>query len=204
MTGVTRWSGDGTVSGQAYAARFEALAASGADVHGEADLCESLVPPGSTVLDAGCGTGRVAIRLATRGYPVVGVDVDKSMLDVARSAAPDLRWVQADLCELELGQTFDLVVATGNILPLVAERTEAAVVSHLAAHVKAGGLLVTGFGLDRAHLPDVAALVALADYDTWCTDAGLLLERRLATWDGEPYAGGGYAVSIHRNARTEP
>ncbi|GAA2789604.1 hypothetical protein [Nonomuraea dietziae] len=40
--------------------------------------------------------------------------------------------------------------------------------------------------------------VTLADYDAWCETAGLVLERRLATWDGRPYDDGDYAVSIHR------
>lgn len=194
---MTRWSAAGE-GGERYAARFDALAATGADVHGEATLCESLVPPGATVLDAGCGTGRVAIRLAERGFTCVGVDVDASMLDVARSRAPQLRWVEADLCDLDLGETFDLVVAAGNVVPLVAEGTEATVLTRLAAHVRDGGVLVSGFGLDRAHLPPTAVLVALDDYDAWCADAGLRLERRLASWEGEPYAGGGYAVSVHR------
>lgn len=201
---MTRWSGGaGEVTGEQFAARFDALAETGADVHGEATLCESLVPAGASVLDAGCGTGRVAIRLADRGFACVGVDLDASMLDVARSRAPDLRWVEADLCDLDLGETFDLVVAAGNVVPLVAEGTEAATVSHLAAHVREGAVLVAGFGLDLASLPASAGLVALGDYDAWCAEAGLHLERRLATWDGEPYAGGGYAVSIHRRAPRE-
>ena len=200
MAPVTRWSDGAGVTGEKYAARFDALAATGADVHGEASLCESLMSPRATVLDAGCGTGRVAIRLAYRGFATVGVDIDASMLEIARSAAPGLRWVQADLSELDLGETFDLVVAAGNVLPLVAEGTEAVVLSRLAAHVSNGGLLVAGSGLDRSHLPDVAGLVSLADLDAWSTAAGLRLERRLATWDGESYAGGGYAVSIYRRS----
>lgn len=196
MVVVTRWSGEAT--GKEYAGRFDALAATGVDVHGEATLCESLVTPPARVLDAGCGTGRVAIRLAERGFTCVGVDLDPSMLDVARSRAPELRWVEADLSALDLGETFDLVVAAGNVVPLVAEATEAATVERLAAHVGDGGVLVAGFGLDRAHLPTVATTLTLADYDAWCAGAGLRLERRLATWDGEPYARGGYAVSIHR------
>lgn len=195
---MTRWSGGGDTTGESYAATFDALAATGADVHGEATLCETLVPAGAKVLDAGCGTGRVAIRLAERGFSCVGVDVDASMLDVARSRAPRLRWVEADLCDLDLGGSFDLVVAAGNVVPLVAEGTEADVVARLAAHVGPGAVLVTGFGLDRSHLPPAAAQVRLDDYDEWCRDAGLRLERRLATWTGEPYDGGGYAVSIHR------
>jgi len=197
---VTRWSDSpATGSAEDYAARFDALAARGVDVHGEATLCEAIAAPGATVLDAGCGTGRVAIRLAERGFDCTGVDVDAGMLKVARERAPSLRWVEADLARLDLGTTFDLVVVAGNVVPLVAQGTEATVVGRLAAHVAPGGLLVAGFGLDRSHLPPAAGLVGLDDYDDWCRSAGLALEQRLATWDGDPYPGdGGYAVSIHR------
>jgi len=70
-------------------------------------------------------------------------------------------------------------------------------VARAAANLRPGGLLVVGFGLDRAHLPPAAALVSLPEYDEWCAAAGLEPVRRLATWDGQPYDGGGYAVSIH-------
>ena len=50
-----------------------------------------------SVLDAGCGTGRVAIELARHGVDVVGVDVDASMIGEARRRAPELEWVEADL-----------------------------------------------------------------------------------------------------------
>ena len=196
---MTRWSGGGDeASARDYAARFAALAAAGADVHGEATLCASLLGPGGRVLDAGCGTGRVAVRLAEQGYPVTGVDIDAAMLGVAREAAPGLRWVQADLVDLDLGETFDLVLAAGNVIPLTTEGTEAMVVARLAAHVAPGGLLVAGFGLDTAHLPRGAALVDLADYDAWCAAAGLVALRRLGTWDGQPFVErGGYAVNLH-------
>src|ERR671910_498114 len=100
------WDGDD------YQARFDRLAASGADVHGEATFVRAYDP--ASVLDAGCGTGRVAIELARHGIDVVGVDVDASMLTSARRRAPDLAWVAADLTELALDRTFDLVVMAGN------------------------------------------------------------------------------------------
>ena len=62
---VRKWAETaGADRGSRYAARFERLAAQGHDVHGEADFCAALITPGARVLDAGCGTGRVAIRLA--------------------------------------------------------------------------------------------------------------------------------------------
>ena len=99
---MTRWTElTGKVSREDYAARFATLARSGKEVHGEARFCAALVPAGARVLDAGCGTGRVMIRLAELGYDCVGVDLDASMLAVARKQAPGLPWFQADLAEFE-------------------------------------------------------------------------------------------------------
>ncbi|MDX6739877.1 class I SAM-dependent methyltransferase [Actinocorallia sp. A-T 12471] len=195
---MNRWEElTGGTSGEDYAARFAALAESGKDVHGEAGFCAALLPAASRVLDAGCGTGRVAIRLAELGHECVGVDMDASMLAVARTAAPGLTWIAADLSAFDAPGVFDLVVAAGNVMPLLAPGTEAEAVRRLAAALRPGGLLVAGFGLDRAHLP-VPPSLTLGEYDSFCAAAGLVLDVRYATWDAEPYEGGGYAVSVHR------
>jgi SAM-dependent methyltransferase len=162
-----------------------------------------MIAPGSRVLDAGCGTGRIAIRLTELGYVCTGVDLDPSMLAEARRSAPDIPWLQADLASLQsiaanIWAPFDLVVAAGNVIPLLASGTELAVVKSLAAQLRIGGLLVAGFGLDAAHLPTDSAPVDLVGYDRWCASAGLELADRFATWDRAPYQGGGYAVSVHR------
>ncbi|GAA2344350.1 hypothetical protein SVIO_007330 [Streptomyces violaceusniger] len=65
-----------TWNGEEYQSRFDRIAVEGGDVHGEAALVRSFAP--ATVLDAGCGTGRVAIELARHGIAVAGVDVDAS------------------------------------------------------------------------------------------------------------------------------
>jgi SAM-dependent methyltransferase len=200
---MSRWEElTGGTFGEDYAARFAALAASGKDMHGEARFCAALVPEGARVLDAGCGTGRVMIRLAELGYDCVGVDLDASMLAVARKKAPELPWIQADLETFDpagagVPADFDIVVAAGNIFPLLAPGTEAAVLKRLTATLRPGGLLVSGFGLDEAHLP-VPPSITLPEYDTYCTAAGLTLVDRFATWDADPYDGGGYAVNVHQ------
>ncbi|UXY32180.1 class I SAM-dependent methyltransferase [Streptomyces sp. HUAS TT20] len=200
---MSRWEKmTGGRSGQDYAARFAALARAGKDLHGEARFCAALVPAGARVLDAGCGTGRVMIRLTELGYDCVGVDLDASMLAVGQRQAPELSWYQADLAGFEPGRLgiagdFDLVVAAGNVFPLLAPGTEATVVERLAVALRPGGVMVAGFGLDEAHLP-VPPGITLREYDEYCAAAGLTLVDRYATWDADPYVGGGYAVSVHR------
>lgn len=191
---TNRWlaaSSDADSRAEGYDANWERLAATGADIHGEASFVERLGP--TSVLDAGCGTGRVAIELARRGVDVVGVDLDPGMLEVARRKVPDLRWVEGDLATVELGRQFDVVVAAGNVLIFLAPGTEAAVVTNLARHLTPEGMLVAGFQLSEDRLP-------LAVYDDHCRAAGLVTVERYATWERAPYDGGDYAVSVGTRA----
>jgi len=148
------------------------------------------------VLDAGCGTGRVALELARRGYRVTGVDVEPSMLGAARVKAPELEWILGDLAAgPPPGGPYELVVAAGNVMIFVQLGTEEAVVANLARALVPGGLLVAGFQIGR-QLP-------LARYDALCAGAGLGLVHRFATWERARYAGGEYAVSVHRRVDGE-
>lgn len=176
--------------GADYDRRFDELAAAGHDVHGEARLVESLGP--RSVLDAGCGTGRVAIELARRGIDVVGVDLDPAMLAAARRKAPALEWIQADLASLDLKRTFDAVVLAGNVMLFVTPGTEGAVLGRLASHLAPAGALVAGFTLR----PDG---LTIDSYDRLAAAAGLKPAARWATWERAPFGPGSrYAVSVHR------
>jgi SAM-dependent methyltransferase len=202
----SRWEKlSGRVSGDAYAEHFARLAESGQDVHGEATLCARLVTPPARVLDAGCGTGRVAIRLAELGYDTVGVDLDATMLEVARTHAPGLTWMHGDLASLPetvgTRSPYGMVVMAGNVVPLLAPGTLAGTLRGLAGLLATDGLLVTGFGLDRAHLPPGCPVTPLEEYDGVADAAGLTLTNRYSTWDAEPFvASGGYAVNVHARA----
>ena len=108
VIGPAPWDGD------RYQQRFDDLAASGVDVHGEAAFVAAAAP--SSVLDAGCGTGRVASELARRGIAVVGVDLDPSMIATARRRAPGIDFEVADVRRRSTsGAPFDLVVMAGNV-----------------------------------------------------------------------------------------
>jgi SAM-dependent methyltransferase len=198
----SRWNAQSRDGARTYAERFAALADAGNDMHGEATFCATLAPSGSRMLDAGCGTGRVAIRLAELGYECVGVDSDASMLAVARESTDAITWRLLDLVDIgRLDTTFDVIVAAGNVIPLLAPGTEAAVIGGLTDRLAPDGVLVTGFGLDAAHLPLPEAPFGLAEYDAWCATAGLELIARYSTWATDPFDDTGYAVSVHQRAQ---
>lgn len=190
MTGS--WENSDVPRGKAYDRRFEDLAATGMDMHGEAALVASYAP--DRVLDAGCGTGRVAIELDRRGHRVVGVDADEAMLHAARAKAPDLAWVQGDLADprLDLGEAFDVVVMAGNVLIFVTPGSEPEVITNAARWLRPGGRLVSGYTLRPGGF-DVHR------HDTLAARSGLVLQDRWSTWDRRPFApGDSYAVAVHR------
>jgi 2-polyprenyl-3-methyl-5-hydroxy-6-metoxy-1,4-benzoquinol methylase len=181
--------------GRDYDRRFADIAATGVDMHGEATFVEALGV--HSVLDAGCGTGRVAIELARRGFDVVGLDADPGMLSAARAKAPELEWTQGDLSDFELSgadgrRRFDAVVMAGNVMIFVVPGTEGAVLTHVVRHLRPGGLVVAGFQV-------IAGRLSLDRYDELADAAGLSLADRYATWERKPWVrGGDYAVSVHR------
>ena len=186
------WLALPNISGAAYDAPYGARVAAGEDVHGEANAVQALQSTRPfSVLDAGCGTGRIAIELARRGMDIVGVDLDVRMLDRAREQAPDLDWRLGDLATVDLGRTFDLILLAGNVMLFLTPGTETQVVRNLARHLAPAGVFVAGFQIGRTAL-------GIAHYDAAATAAGLTLRERWATWEGAPWtATSQYAVSIH-------
>lgn len=183
------WLASRTRSGDDYDATYERRAAAGEDVHGEANFVQRFAP--ASVLDAGCGTGRVGRELARRGIDVAGVDLDSGMLATARQKAPDVEWRLADLADVDLGRRFDAIVMAGNVMIFLTPGTEAEVVANMARHLTTNGVLIAGFQLQRGRLQ-------LDRYDEIAGAAGLTLTERWSTWDCEPsVSGGSYAVSVH-------
>ena len=175
-----------------YETRWDRMAAEGGHPHGEVDLVMRYAP--RTALDAGCGFGRVAAELVARGVEAMGVDLDPDMIDRARRRAPEIEWQVADLSDLDLGRTFDLVVAAGNVIGFVEPPRRADAVVGLARHVAPGGHLIIG-NQRRADWPDGD------DVDGWLRGTGLVLAERFANWDGDPFVDGDYMVTVHRRAQ---
>ncbi len=181
--------------GDDYDALLQARA--GLNPHGEADFTEDIAQrllqkrPAS-VLEGGCGTGRIAVELTRRGFDVVGVDIDPAMLATAQRKAPQLVWTLGDLATVSLDRTFDLAVLAGNTMIFVGRGNELPVLSNVAKHLTAGGLLVAGFQLQADGL-------ALAEYQQLALTAQFELVELWATWHREKWDDASdYAVCVHR------
>jgi SAM-dependent methyltransferase len=199
-TPPTRW--EERVTGerwQVYVDRFARHHAEGADLAGEARFVDALVPRGAAVLDAGCGTGRVAAALAAAGHRAVGVDKDAGLLAIARDRYPGVPYLESDLLALDAGllraagleQPFDAVVVPGNVLVYVAPGTERRVLRRLMSLTRPGGRIVTGFATDRDY--------RVGDLDGDAAALGLAVEYRFATWQLDPFTvDSDWAVTILR------
>lgn len=167
-----------------YIDRFAQLRTSGSDLDGEARFVDALAPRGATVLDAGCGTGRVGGALAARGHQVTGVDLDTELLAAAQTDFPGSRWLVGDLAALELRdeagerEAFEVVVSPGNVLAFVAPGSTGKVLKSLAAHLSPTGRLVVGFSLLKGY--------ALETFELDAAAAGLRFAARFSTWDMRP------------------
>jgi 2-polyprenyl-3-methyl-5-hydroxy-6-metoxy-1,4-benzoquinol methylase len=197
VAGNTRWETEtGPGHSEWYIERFRTMAAEGADLGGEARLVDAMVAPGSRVLDAGCGPGRLGAVLHEKGHTVVGVDVDPKLIAAAEVDHPGPRWIVGDLATLDLaahGETepFDAAVLAGNVMVFIAPGTEADVLRRVAAHVKPDGAILVGFHTNRS--------LRLDDFDRAVAEAGLVLEHRFATWDVRAWHDGAdFAVSVLR------
>ena len=79
----------------------------------------TLLQPGCSILDIGCGTGRDSRALSEEGFKLTGIDLSPEMLAEARRHAADLTYLQLDIEQLErLGQTFDAAWANASLLHL--------------------------------------------------------------------------------------
>jgi SAM-dependent methyltransferase len=79
---------------------------------GEGEVVASVVPSGASVLELGCGVGRITRQLVRLGYRVTAVDESPEMLAHVR----DAETVEVSIESLDLGRHFDAVLLASNLV----------------------------------------------------------------------------------------
>ena len=105
------------------------------------EYCHELARSARSVLDLGCGTGRLIAALSD-GQRAVGVDPAEAMLEIARTrpGGESAAWHLGDARTIRLGETFDLVVMTGHAFQtLLTAEDQLATLKTIAAHLTPDG-----------------------------------------------------------------
>ena len=104
------------------------------------------LPPRGRVLDLGCGTGEPIGRwFRERGFGVVGADISAAMLAIARERWPDGDWREADMRVLDLGESFDGIVAWDSFFHLTPDE-QRGTIARIGAHLNPGGAVLATVG----------------------------------------------------------
>ena len=73
---------------------------------------------GDSILELACGTGRITIPIAEKGYSITGLDSSKPLIEHAKKKTKEkdlsIEWIQGDMTNFNLQKKFDLIILTGN------------------------------------------------------------------------------------------
>lgn len=112
--------------------------------HGRHDevIRELLPAPAGPVLDVGCGEGRWTRALRAAGYDATGVDPSEALLEAARTADPEGRYLLGDAESLPVADgTVSLIVCVNVLMHVVGLETA---VGEFARVLAPGGVVVLG------------------------------------------------------------
>ncbi|MGH2738086.1 MAG: class I SAM-dependent methyltransferase [Actinomycetota bacterium] len=94
-----------------------------AEVHRLLSIVRERVPEAGSLLDVACGTGK-HLELLRGHFDEAGVDLDPDMIAPARDRlGEDVPLVVADMTELNLGRTFDVVTCLFSSMAYARTRT---------------------------------------------------------------------------------
>jgi SAM-dependent methyltransferase len=106
---------------------------------GDIDHFERLLPRGGSVLELGCGAGRLTRELLARGHRVTAVDNSAEMLACVPERA---RCIEGDIETLRLGETFDAVLLASCLVNTTDDAMRARILRVCNDHLVASGIFV--------------------------------------------------------------
>ncbi len=126
---------------------YDAIYGSFKDYAAEAAVIATLVraklPSAETLLDVGCGTGEHVKHLRAHGLVADGLDIDPSLLAVARRKVPGAQFFEGDMAAFELPKRYDVVACLfSSIAYLQNLASVAAALRRFRSHLTADGIVI--------------------------------------------------------------
>lgn len=132
--GPGRGMGPGTITADGCAVELYARL----PAQGEPELIAALLEPGASILELGCGTGRIADPLAEAGFEVIGVDNSPEMLAHMSHASG----VLSPIIGFDAGRRFDAVIAASHLISSADDGFRAGLLETVRRHLAPGGVAV--------------------------------------------------------------
>lgn len=140
----------------------------------------ALMPTGGKVLDLGCGAGEpIAAYFLEQGFNLTGIDFARTMLDLARKRFPEARWIEGDMCNLDLAERFDGIIGWDSFFHLKRDQ-QRALLPVLAHHLNSDGALMLTVGPEDGEVNGQVgnrkvyhASLSPQDYAAILADAGM-------------------------------
>lgn len=129
-----------TWEAEGYARKFDFV-----PQYGESVLNLLEIKPGMTVLDLGCGNGRLTKQIAERGAVVIGMDDSIDMLRVAKKTYPALTFQKGDATDFTLDEPVDAIFSNA-VFHWIDQPRQENLFHCIANALKPGGQLVFEMG----------------------------------------------------------
>ena len=121
---------------------------------------------GARVLDMGCGTGSLTVRLSKRGFDMIGQDASSDMLTYAAAKSDGVTWICQNMEETELGEEVDAVISTLDSVNHLPDRAAVERCFHrVAENLKSGGVFVFDVNTVRKHRETLGSNTFVYDVD---------------------------------------
>ncbi|SET65408.1 Methyltransferase domain-containing protein [Salinibacillus kushneri] len=93
-------------------------------VHFTLEMIKQHRPDAKSILDIGCGTGEISLRLNTIGFDVTGVDLSEDMLAMAQNKNTNVTWVKQDIRSLETPVPYDVAISFCDVINYIVEEED--------------------------------------------------------------------------------
>ena len=135
-------------------AKYYDLCYSGKDYVKETKFLEALIKKhkikGKKILEVGSGTGNHAVHLEKKGFDIIGVDLNKEMLAVARKKSKKIKFFQGDMHSFNIKGEFDIILCLFSTMHYNTNISDLKkTLKNFYKHLKKGGLLVFDMGFNQ-------------------------------------------------------
>ena len=142
------------------------------------------ITDGKRVLDMGCGTGNLTVKLARKGFDMIGLDASADMLSFAAEKSPKVEWICQDMTETDIGEEVDAVISTLDSINHLDSSAEIEACFKCAANsLKSGGAFVFDVNTLYKHREILADNTFVYDVDgAYCVWQNEFVEKDGSVW----------------------